>query len=128
MPAGVVIPKAIADVEATLAIAREHRMPITPRGGGTSQCGQTVGSGVVAFDAALQQLGRTLDSFTLDSLPKHRPQRARHRRDFGRRHARVLRRAIPQLHVRLIHSGCCGMRGHLGHESAHHDISLRIAE
>jgi len=47
MPAGVVLPKTIADVEAAISIAREFEMPITARGGGTSQCGQTVNSGLI---------------------------------------------------------------------------------
>ncbi|NND91660.1 MAG: FAD-binding protein [Granulosicoccus sp.] len=47
MPAGVVIPRSIDDVEATLAVAREFGMPITPRGGGTSQCGQTINRGLI---------------------------------------------------------------------------------
>lgn len=47
MPAAVVIPRTIADVQATIEIAREHQMPITARGGGTSQCGQTVNTGLI---------------------------------------------------------------------------------
>lgn len=47
MPAGVVIPHDIHDVEATLAIAREEGLPILARGGGTSQCGQTVNEALV---------------------------------------------------------------------------------
>ncbi len=47
MPAGVVFPKTKADVAASLAIAREHDIPVIARGGGTSQNGQPVGSGVV---------------------------------------------------------------------------------
>ena len=47
MPAGVVVPRSLDDVHATLAIAREFEMPITPRGGGTSQCGQTVNRGLI---------------------------------------------------------------------------------
>ncbi|MEO1280799.1 MAG: FAD-binding protein, partial [Pseudomonadota bacterium] len=35
MPLAVVIPKTFADVEATLAIAREQNIPVLPRGGGT---------------------------------------------------------------------------------------------
>src|SRR3546814_17455865 len=42
VPLGVVVPKTCVDVEATLAIAREAGVPVLPRGGGTSQCGQTV--------------------------------------------------------------------------------------
>jgi FAD/FMN-containing dehydrogenase/Fe-S oxidoreductase len=47
MPLGVVVPRTAEDVEATLAIAREFNVPVTPRGGGTSQCGQTVNRGLI---------------------------------------------------------------------------------
>jgi len=47
VPAGVVVPRTAADVEATIAIAREFGVPVTPRGAGTSQCGQTVSSGLI---------------------------------------------------------------------------------
>jgi FAD/FMN-containing dehydrogenase/Fe-S oxidoreductase len=47
MPLGVVVPRTAEDVEAALAIAREHGVPVTARGGGTSQCGQTVNSGLI---------------------------------------------------------------------------------
>ena len=47
MPAGVVLPRSIEDIQATLNLAREFEMPITARGGGTSQCGQTVNSGLI---------------------------------------------------------------------------------
>ena len=47
VPAGVVVPRRMADVEATLAAAREAGLPLTARGGGTSQAGQTVNSGVI---------------------------------------------------------------------------------
>ncbi|HTD32695.1 MAG TPA: FAD-binding oxidoreductase, partial [Candidatus Elarobacter sp.] len=47
VPLGVVIPRDAADVEAALAIAREAGVPVTARGGGTSQCGQTVNSGLI---------------------------------------------------------------------------------
>jgi len=47
MPACVVLPRSVDDIRTTLEIAREHKMPITARGGGTSQCGQTVNSGII---------------------------------------------------------------------------------
>ncbi len=47
MPIGVVVPKRSEDVEATLAFARQHHVPLLPRGGGTSQCGQTVNRALV---------------------------------------------------------------------------------
>ncbi len=47
MPAGVVIPATVEDVSATIEVAREFNLPITARGGGTSQCGQTVNTGLI---------------------------------------------------------------------------------
>ncbi len=46
-PLGVVVPRTADDVAATIAIAREHGIPVTARGGGTSQCGQTVNHGLI---------------------------------------------------------------------------------
>jgi FAD/FMN-containing dehydrogenase/Fe-S oxidoreductase len=46
-PVGVLVPKTIADVEAAMAICREAGVPVLPRGGGTSQCGQTVNRALV---------------------------------------------------------------------------------
>jgi len=62
-PIGVFVPRTERDVEIAIEIAREMGVPILPRGGGTSQCGQTVGEAlvidyskylnqVVEFDAA----------------------------------------------------------------------------
>ena len=47
MPAGVVVPRTMEAALAAMAIAREEGVPVTPRGGGTSQCGQTVNSGLI---------------------------------------------------------------------------------
>lgn len=46
-PLGIVVPRTRDDLAATLAVAREHGVPILPRGGGTSQCGQTVNRAIV---------------------------------------------------------------------------------
>jgi FAD/FMN-containing dehydrogenase/Fe-S oxidoreductase len=46
-PVGVVVPKSAEDVRAALQIAREEGVPLLPRGGGTSQSGQTVGRALV---------------------------------------------------------------------------------
>jgi FAD/FMN-containing dehydrogenase/Fe-S oxidoreductase len=46
-PVGVVIPADRDDVAAAVAIAREAGVSVLPRGGGTSQCGQTVGPSLV---------------------------------------------------------------------------------
>ncbi len=47
MPIGVVVPERIEDVATAMAIAREAGVPVLPRGGGTSQCGQTVNRALV---------------------------------------------------------------------------------
>src|SRR5437660_5586610 len=46
-PLGVVIPRTAEDVQIALQIAAEMHVPITPRGGGTSLSGQSIGPGVV---------------------------------------------------------------------------------
>ena len=46
-PIGVVIPKDSQDVVKTVQIASEHKVPILPRGGGTSLAGQSVGEAIV---------------------------------------------------------------------------------
>ena len=46
-PIGVVTPKSEADLEAALSIARDEGISVLPRGGGTSQAGQTVGRSLV---------------------------------------------------------------------------------
>jgi FAD/FMN-containing dehydrogenase/Fe-S oxidoreductase len=47
MPGGVVVPRSIDEALRTLAIARDAGRKVTPRGGGTSQCGQTINDGIV---------------------------------------------------------------------------------
>jgi FAD/FMN-containing dehydrogenase/Fe-S oxidoreductase len=47
MPLGVVVPRTVNEALLTLAIARDEGRIVTPRGGGTSQCGQTVNDGLV---------------------------------------------------------------------------------
>ena len=46
-PVGVLVPKTIDDVRAAIAICLEARVPVLPRGAGSSQCGQTVGAALV---------------------------------------------------------------------------------
>jgi FAD/FMN-containing dehydrogenase/Fe-S oxidoreductase len=46
-PLGVVVPRGREDAAAAIAIAREEGVPVLPRGGGTSQCGQTVARALV---------------------------------------------------------------------------------
>jgi FAD/FMN-containing dehydrogenase/Fe-S oxidoreductase len=46
-PIGVLVPRTADDVTAAMAICREEGIPLLPRGGGTSQCGQTVNRALV---------------------------------------------------------------------------------
>ena len=46
-PLGIVLPKTVAEAERVVAIARAERVSVLPRGGGTSQCGQTVNASLV---------------------------------------------------------------------------------
>ena len=47
MPLGVVAPRTVAEAERALALAREEGVSVLPRGGGTSQSGQTVNKSLV---------------------------------------------------------------------------------
>jgi FAD/FMN-containing dehydrogenase/Fe-S oxidoreductase len=47
VPTAVFVPANANDVATALQIARESKVSVVPRGGGTSQCGQTVGAGLV---------------------------------------------------------------------------------
>ena len=64
-PVGVLIPKTQEDIGIAFEICRELRVPVLPRGAGSSQCGQTVGAalvidhskhlnGIVSFDKDAQ--------------------------------------------------------------------------
>ena len=47
VPYGVLIPKTKKDLIETINYARESKIPLLARGGGTSQCGQTVNKAIV---------------------------------------------------------------------------------
>jgi FAD/FMN-containing dehydrogenase/Fe-S oxidoreductase len=47
MPLGVVVPRSLAEAERAIAVARSEGVALTPRGGGTSQAGQTVNRSLV---------------------------------------------------------------------------------
>jgi FAD/FMN-containing dehydrogenase len=47
MPAAVVVPQTMAQAERAVAIALDEGVCVTARGGGTSQCGQAINSGLV---------------------------------------------------------------------------------
>src|SRR2546427_13113598 len=56
-PIGVVLPRHADDVAATVEEARQHGVPVLPRGGGTGLAGQTIGK-AINFDMSyyMQQI------------------------------------------------------------------------
>ncbi|GAA3618459.1 FAD-binding and (Fe-S)-binding domain-containing protein [Marihabitans asiaticum] len=58
-PRAVVLPRDTDEIAATLAVARERGVPITPRGAGTSCAGNAIGPGIV-LDTS-RYLGRVLE-------------------------------------------------------------------
>src|SRR3989449_11500666 len=61
-PIGVVIPRTHEDIFATMEIARDFKVPVLPRGGGTSLAGQTVGEAIVVDMS--KHLNRVLEGNT----------------------------------------------------------------
>ena len=56
-PVGVVIPRNKEDVLAVMEVARDNRVPVLPRGGGTGLAGQTINHGIVMdFSKYLNQV------------------------------------------------------------------------
>ncbi len=56
-PVGVVIPNSVDDVLAVMEVARDNRVPVLPRGGGTSLAGQCVNHAIVMdFSKYMDQL------------------------------------------------------------------------
>jgi FAD/FMN-containing dehydrogenase len=61
MPVGVLVPKSERDIATALDIARDLKVPVLPRGGGTSQCGQTTGAALVIDNSKYFRRIRALD-------------------------------------------------------------------
>jgi FAD/FMN-containing dehydrogenase/Fe-S oxidoreductase len=59
MPLGVVTPRSIEEAQRAIGVCRAEEVPVTPRGGGTSQAGQTVNESLV-IDCS-QHLNRIVD-------------------------------------------------------------------
>src|ERR1051326_4808321 len=70
-PIGVVIPRSPEDIQTTVQVAREMRVPITPRGGGTSLSGQSIGPGIV-LDCS-KYLNRVLDIDPVQRVARIQP-------------------------------------------------------
>src|SRR6202041_847750 len=60
-PLGVVVARDADDLEAALSVAREEGVPVTARGGGTAQCGQTVNRSLIIDCSKHMNAVRALD-------------------------------------------------------------------
>lgn len=69
-PIGVVFPRNADDVVATVAIAGEFRVPVLPRGGGTSLGGQTVGRAIVLDFSRFMHEPVSIDAASLTARVK----------------------------------------------------------
>ena len=56
MPVAVFIPKTAQDIASAIEIAAELGVPVLPRGGGTSQCGQTTGAALVIDNSKYSEI------------------------------------------------------------------------
>ncbi|MBV8774814.1 MAG: FAD-binding oxidoreductase, partial [Deltaproteobacteria bacterium] len=61
VPVGVVIPRHAEDVTRAVGLARENRIPILPRGGGTALAGQTVNTALVLDFSKYMNVVRQVD-------------------------------------------------------------------
>jgi FAD/FMN-containing dehydrogenase len=67
----VVVPRSSEDVEAAMSVAPDEETPVLPRGGGTSQCGQTVNRAVVLDNT--RHLNKILDVDTENMTARVQP-------------------------------------------------------
>ena len=68
-PIGVLVPRTDADVRAAFDVCRELGVPLLPRGGGSSQCGQTVGAALVVDHTQASQPRRRRSTATRERSP-----------------------------------------------------------
>src|SRR5205809_5406142 len=59
IPVGVFVPKTTGDIALAIDIARDLKVPVLPRGAGSSQCGQTTGASLVIDNS--KHIRRILD-------------------------------------------------------------------
>jgi len=62
VPVGVFVPRTARDVAIAIDIARDLKVPVLPRGAGTSQCGQTVGAALVIDNSKYRRAILTVDT------------------------------------------------------------------
>jgi FAD/FMN-containing dehydrogenase/Fe-S oxidoreductase len=129
VPIGVVIPRSVEDVIATVAVCREHKAPVVSRGGGTSLCGQTCNVAVVLdFSKYLNRVleidadartARVQPGVVLDDL---RNQAEQHGLTFA---------PDPATHTHntlggMIGNNSCGPHSVMGGETVHNVIELEV--
>lgn len=71
MPLGVVLPRSVDDVAAVVKVCARFGVPVTARGGGTSQAGQSIGPGVI-LDSS-KHLNRILETNVIERWVRVEP-------------------------------------------------------
>src|SRR5215831_5813792 len=74
-PIGVVIPRTHEDVFATMEVARDFKVPILPRGAGTSLARKTVGEGRTRRRSGTTESASAANGISLRSRHVHRQSR-----------------------------------------------------
>jgi FAD/FMN-containing dehydrogenase/Fe-S oxidoreductase len=129
VPIGVVIPRDVDDVVATVAACREHQAPVLPRGGGTSLCGQCCNVAVVLDFTKYMNRVLAID-------PQARTARVQpgcvldHLRDEAGRHGLTFA-PDPATHTHntlggMIGNNSCGPHSVMGGETVHNVIALDV--
>ncbi|MBL0423981.1 FAD-binding and (Fe-S)-binding domain-containing protein [Ramlibacter alkalitolerans] len=129
VPIGVVIPRSVEDVVATVAACREHGAPLLPRGGGTSLCGQCCNVAVV-LDFS-KYLNRVLEIDPQRRIARVQPGAVL---DDLREQARVHGLTFapdPATHTHntlggMIGNNSCGPHSVMGGETVHNVLALEI--
>ena len=129
VPIGVVIPRDVDDVVATLAACREHGAPVLPRGGGTSLCGQCCNVAVVIdFSKYMNRVlhidteahtARVQPGCVLDQL---RTEAGRHGLTFAPDPATHNHNTLGG----MIGNNSCGPHSVMGGETVHNVIALDV--
>ncbi|HET8747028.1 MAG TPA: FAD-binding oxidoreductase, partial [Ramlibacter sp.] len=129
VPIGVVIPKTVDDVIATVAVCRAHGAPVLSRGGGTSLCGQTCNVAVVMdFSKYLNRVlqidpaartARVQPGVVLDDL---RGQAKRHGLTFAPDPATHNHNTLGG----MIGNNSCGPHSVMGGETVHNVLELDV--
>jgi FAD/FMN-containing dehydrogenase/Fe-S oxidoreductase len=129
VPIGVVCPKSVEDIVATVEICRDHGAPIVNRGGGTSLAGQTCNVAVVVDSG--KHLRRTLELNRSEQFARVEPGVVRDDLDKRAREFNLTFAPDPSTHEYctiggMIGNNSCGVHSVMGGLTADNVIELDV--